>query len=259
MMQKNPALKQALIWGISLGIIQVIVTVLVGMLRSTNPGLVLILDLVIFIVALVFYLLAGLFAARQTHKVSTGTIAGLLTGVFQGVPGLVATTIITVTTVDTLRRTTQSLINNMNVPFHYTNGIIIAGQIIGGVIGLAFAIGLGAGLGALGGLIGRGKVQQQQPYMPYPPQPYPPYGAVPPYPYPPQPGQPYQGMPSYPSYPPQGVPPYPAQAVPYPYPLQDAASAQSVQTAPSTAATQPAPTNQSDQSTPPTTPLPPQE
>jgi hypothetical protein len=242
-MQRNPALKQALIWGISLGIIQVIVAVLAGILRVSNPGLVLLLELVAFLIALAFYLLAGLFAARQTHRVSTGTFAGMLTGVFQGILGFIAGIAVNIATVNVVRRTAQGLINTTRIPFHYTNGIVIAAAIVSGLIGLTFAVGLGAGLGALGGLIGRGNVQQQPPYMPYPGQPYQPYGAYP-YPYPPQPGQPgpfYQGMPPYP---PQQQPgqPYPAQAVP-PYPVQQQA----------------APTNEQASTVPPTTPLPPQE
>src|SRR5579875_1555215 len=231
-MQKHPALKQALIWGISLGIIQIIVTVLAGILRVSNPGIALLLELLAFLIALAFYLLAGLFAARQTHRVSTGTFAGLLTGVFQGILGFIATIVVDIATINRVRRVAQGFVNAANIPFHYTNGFIIAAAIIGGLIGLVFATGLGAGLGALGGLIGRGNVQQQPPSMPYPGQPYPPYGAYPyPYPYPPQPGQPgqpYQGMPPYP---PQQQPgqPSPAQAVP-PYPGQQQATPANEQT-----------------------------
>lgn len=222
-MEKHPALKQALIWGISLGIIQIIVTVLTGILRVSNPAIALLLELLAFLIALTFYLLAGLFAARQTHRVSTGTFAGLLTGVFQGILGFIATIVVDIATINRVRRVAQGLVNAANIPFHYTNGFIIAAAIIGGLIGLVFATGLGAGLGALGGLIGRGNVQQQPPSMPYPGQPYPPYGAYPyPYPYPPQPGQPYQGM-----------PPYPGQQV--------------------------TPANEQASTVPPTTPLPPQE
>lgn len=221
---KNPSLKQGLIWGIAVGVAQFIVDFIN---TSTNIGsLSLLLTVLVFLFGIAAYLIAGWLAAKQTGKVSTGTIAGLWTGVFYGIIGAIATVVTIATNLSSRLTQVQDLANQIQLPVHYTPGLLLAGAFIDALLGLAFAIGIGSGIGALGGLIGR----SQAPKQPYPAYPYPPmYQGMPPY------QQPPQGMPPY-QQPPQGVPPYqqpqdmssdPYQSYPYaqqpqeplPYPM----------------------------------------
>ena len=183
---KNPSFKQGLIWGISVGIAQFIVDFIN---TSTNIGAFsLLLTVLVFLFGIAAYLIAGWLAAKQTGKVSTGTIAGLWTGVFYGIIGAIGTIVTISTNLSARLAQVQDFANQMQLQIHYTPGLLLAGGIIDALVGAAFAIGIGSGIGALGGLIGR----SQAPKQPYPAYPYPPM---------------YQGMPPY-QQPPQGMPPY---------------------------------------------------
>ncbi|GCE23465.1 hypothetical protein [Dictyobacter kobayashii] len=184
-------------------------------------GLALLIDVGLFF-------LVGTLAARKTGKVSTATLAGVWTGVIDGVLYAIFSVILlsTVTldqSVSAYQQATSSSGGTHLSPQAAHSFLLVSG-IFGVVMGLIFTIAFGAGIGALGGLLGRSLARKSgNPYlagpMPYgqPPygQPYPgqPYPGQPPYgqPYPGQPpyGQPYPGQP-YPGQPPYGQP-YPAQ------------------------------------------------
>lgn len=180
------ALKYGLIFGGAIGLIDIIYSVI---LDAANPGFldslaqalsslngsilfsilyVLIISLPIYLLLFVAFLLAGRFAARQTHKTSTGLLAGLWAAVlFVVIDLLIANLGLEVLIVfPQIQREDpaaaasieQSILFNI---FFYG---IVAGVIL---------IGLGLGIGALGGAMGKGKALPQPAY-PTPQPAYPP-------------------------------------------------------------------------------------
>lgn len=212
---KRIAFQQGLIFGLGLAVLgasRVVYTSFVADSVSL-AGLNFLLETLLFFLGLGAYFVAGMRAAHQSGKVSTGVLAGLWTGGWYAVSNFLLFAILYLGVV--LPRITA----NFSDSFLRTQGDTLAVfAIIGGVIGLFFAVGLGAGVGALGGLAGKStsKVVLPPAYPPYPA--YPPVGYVypaPPYGYPPQPYG--YATPSYP-YPPQAWP-APAYAPSYSTPL----------------------------------------
>ena len=204
MQQQNPIAasssprKVAFRYGLIFGLIQAAIALIVALLNifvlSSNTGVVLVLNGLVFLTGLAAYFIAGMMASRQTGKVSTGTISGLWAGVFYGVLGFIITTILF------LSITYPKLIdhyNSVGYPSNVSQSAFKAGIVAGGVglyfLGLIFAIGVGAGIGALGGLLGRSQARKNAPLQPYQEQPYPGQPYPPPQPYQGQsyPGQPY--------------------------------------------------------------------
>jgi hypothetical protein len=240
MQQQNPppvvsSRKVAFRYGLIFGLIQAAIAIVVSLLSkfvlSSNTGVTLVLNGIVFLIGLTAYFIAGMLASRQTGKVSTGTISGLWTGVFSGILGCIVNVVLF------LSITYPTLIDHYNkvgYPSNVSQSAFKVGAIAGGVgiyiLGFIFAIGVGAGIGALGGLLGRSQARKNAPPQPYPGQPYP--GQ--PYPGQPYPGQPYPPQP-YPNQASQGQS-YPGQPYPYtqPHPGQQAS--------PSNQSTTPSPT-----------------
>jgi hypothetical protein len=108
-----------------------------------------------FILSLVLFLLAGICAARQTGRVSTGTMAGTFAGTIGGMISLGIDLLIASFRIDSLRQSIQEAADALNQGFHYTNTMAFASIVFIAVFGLLLAVGLGTGFGALGGLIGK--------------------------------------------------------------------------------------------------------
>jgi uncharacterized membrane protein len=190
--------------GLTFGLAQTAIAVSILLLNTfvnTNSGLALLLAAVNFLLSLTAYFGAGILASRQTGQLSTGTFAGLWTGVCYGVLNFIISLIIflLVTFPKTL------VILSTSSDFAGNPDAVRLGVIVGGIgielFGSLLAIGLGAGLGALGGLIGRSSSPLQPVSVPppaYPPLPSPPFSGQPPAsrPAPDQPGdQPYMEQP----------------------------------------------------------------
>ena len=230
------AFRYGLIFGIGLFVIAAILFSL-GTFLFFNSDFSIVFSLIYWLIGLVAFFLGGMFAAQKTGKVSTGTIAGLWAGIFDGALYAILAIIVFFTyslsrlPADTLGTSSSAA----GISTETAQQLVVATAVVGQILALLIAIGLGAGIGALGGLVGRAtsKVPKQlypgQPYpgQPYPGQPYPgqPYPGQPypgqPYPGQPNSGQPYPGQP-YPGQPYPGQPnsgqPYPGQ--PYPSPAQ---------------------------------------
>ncbi|HLG64520.1 MAG TPA: hypothetical protein VKY19_21460 [Ktedonosporobacter sp.] len=204
---RNIAFQQGLIAGLILAAIASTVLLINTFVNVTNTGTALLLTLLVFLLGLAAYFVAGILAAKKTGKVSTGTLAGLWTGGIYGVIGFVVSMVLFFSV--NLPRLMANF-NNLPSSTSTSADAFRAGATIGGVafaiFGIAFAIGLGAGLGALGGLIGKSTSKvtplPAYPHQPYPAQPYPPASAYPDQPYPnqPYPNQPYSDQP-YPNQP----------------------------------------------------------
>jgi hypothetical protein len=172
--------KTALLFGAIFGICAGLVQTLLLFLLSGAGYL---LSLLLWIVALV---LAGLFASKRTGKVSTGTLAGLWSGLFGGVivMGIFALLLLVVTHNPALMDEMMNEARSNGMPSSITAQQAIVdvglGMIILAAAWLLFSIGAGAGIGAIGGAIGKGMSPAtqyvQQPYVAYPPaQSFPPY------------------------------------------------------------------------------------
>ena len=209
--QSRPALKQGILFGVIVGVILIVYLLLNYLVY--NATLTLIVGIIAFLVELGLYAFAGYRASAITGKTGTGAIAGLFTGLFGGLIGAVTSIILLFLFVDTTRIRALSLATSAAIRQIYTNSFIITTGLLAALLGLALAIGYGAGLGAIGGLLGKRRAPQAQPYQealyqgmpPTQGQYQGPYQGVPPMQHPYQQG-PFQGMPPsqhpYPNVPP---------------------------------------------------------
>lgn len=175
----SPAVRQGLIFGVIIGVIQIIIA-LIGLIASLGT-LGLIFSLLSIIVALVCYLLAGIRSSQQTGKVSTGLLAGLIAGLIGSIISFVETLIYTFINANSLAATAQRVANQNHVNFHYTAGLIISGIAIYGVGLIILAVVVGLAVGSIGGAIGKRQARipeqsYQEAMFQAPPPPQTPYG-----------------------------------------------------------------------------------
>jgi len=139
--------KWGAICGVVLGVIQIIISLLpLGSLKT-------ILDVLVWLIG--FFVL-GLFAARQTGRVRTGALVGLVAGLIGALIGRVLFVIIQIATNG--QQITQALnqaAGTGSISPGELHTVAVVGIVIGLVVLVALELGLGAGIGALGGLVGR--------------------------------------------------------------------------------------------------------
>lgn len=189
------AFQRGLIFGIIQAVVAACILLITNLvLTSANAGLAFGLEALNFIVSLALFFVAGMLAAKQTGKVSTGTLAGMWTGIVYGVINLVISLVIFF--VVSMPKAITILNNSGTLSSGNANAVktgVVIGGVVVEVIAALLAVGFGAGMGALGGLLGKNQsnvpttpVAQSYPVynQPYPGQP------VPPTPYTPAPGQP---------------------------------------------------------------------
>jgi hypothetical protein len=161
--QKLNVFQQGLIWGILLGIVDVILG-LIGTLAHVS-----VLGILALIIGLVTYLFVGLRASQGTGKTGTGALVGLFTGLFSAIIGAIGTLVTTFANIDALRQSAQSAADKLqqsihatgNTAIHVTNNTVILGVIFGAIGGLVLALVLGAIVGAIGGAIGKGRARNR--------------------------------------------------------------------------------------------------
>ncbi|HLQ29568.1 MAG TPA: hypothetical protein VK140_10070 [Ktedonobacteraceae bacterium] len=168
------ALRQGLIFGVGLGIIQAVITIISNLVNLGSFGI--ILSAISIILAIAAYLVAGLRASQQTGKVVTGLLAGLWTGLFAAIISYIVTLIITIANIDSLRIAAQRVVDANHANFQYTNSLLIA-ITAGTGLGVVLFLGLaGLGVGSIGGAIGSRRAniptQSYQEAMFQPPPPY---------------------------------------------------------------------------------------
>src|SRR5260370_39941293 len=140
-----------------------------------------------FALGLLFFFLAGLIAARHSHRLESGLAAGLIAGASAG---LMNVALVLVEVVAAGTRTRPVGVQRSDV-VRLLQATVLA-RSLGALLILAI---LGLGMGALGGLAGRGRPPAAQPLPPYVPMPPP---QMPPQ-YPPQPSATSYGGGYYPS------------------------------------------------------------
>jgi hypothetical protein len=176
------ALTQGLIFGVILGIIEIIL-IFVGQYIGGFS------TLLVYVLYLGIPVIAGFRASAQTGRVSTGLLAGLYTGLFASIIYGIVQLIYTFINVDSLRQSIQGALNSANTNFTVTNGYVITFAIIGIVVILIIATLLGLAGGSIGGAFGKRRMPVQTqtyqdsmfqapptnyPSANYPPQDYPP-------------------------------------------------------------------------------------
>jgi hypothetical protein len=129
----NPALRQGLIYGVILGIALLALSIVVG-------------GSLIFIVALCLLaaILAGRRASQETGRITTGTLAGLWTGLFGILIPLIISFVLLLINIDAIVKSANSQHQQITTSLVITNTLI----------NFAFFIVLGVLFGAAGGLIG---------------------------------------------------------------------------------------------------------
>ena len=183
----HPALQNGLLFGMILGIVEIILTFLLGTL-----GFIISVLLFLFIVGY-----AGYRASTHTGKVSTGLVAGLLVGLLSSVIASIPLLIYYLSNIDAFRVQLQQQMtaSNLYQGFTLTNNLVIVSVILFLVVLVVGATLLGLGIGSIGGAIGKGQaLPPPVPQYPSSMPPYPPQGYAPPQP----PPQEYR-----PPYPPQ--------------------------------------------------------
>jgi hypothetical protein len=134
--------KWGAIFGVMLGVIQILISLLSLGSRKT------IIDILIWLV--VFFVI-GLFAARQTGRVRTGALVGLVAG---SIGSLSAVIFVIIQIATNGQQITQAL-NQAGVSPGKLNTADVVAIVLALIVTVALELGLGAGIGALGGLVGR--------------------------------------------------------------------------------------------------------
>lgn len=155
--------QQGLIWGILLGIVDLILS-LIGTFAHLS-----FIGPLALLIGLVTYLFVGLRAAQGTGRTGTGALVGLFTGLFSAIIGAIGTIVTTLANIDALRQSAQSAADKLqqsihatgNTVIHVTNNTVILGAIFGAIGGLLLALVLGMVVGAIGGAIGKGRARNR--------------------------------------------------------------------------------------------------
>ena len=152
---RRPALRQGLIFGIALGIIEVLFSYI-----SQVVQLGFISTLIAYGLYLVFGLLAGLRAAQQTGMTRTGVVAGLWTGLFSSLISSIVSFILTVANLNAIVANLQDAARKANPPQDpsvYTNQAVIEIELFLLAIVIIIALLLGLAGGAIGGAMGKNR------------------------------------------------------------------------------------------------------
>jgi hypothetical protein len=153
--QGHPALREGLVFGIILGIFELVSGLLQNFVVPHNLYTFFSVMLLTLTIALI--LLAGVRASQHTGRVSTGALAGLIVELTSSVFGII-NTLADIFVFDTfLHRGFLEATSGQAQQFN-TNSFVIF-VIIGIIIGFVIFPVLGAVIGTIGGLIGRRRAQ----------------------------------------------------------------------------------------------------
>ena len=146
---RNPALRQGLIFGIILGVILLALSFI-----STN-----------FFITLALILLAAFLAGRrasqETGRITTGTLAGLWTGLIGIFIPSIISVILVLINIDAYRNSIQTAADKQHQHITYTNSMVIASLLIN----VLFLIVLGVLPGVIGGALG-GNISRRRAHLP---------------------------------------------------------------------------------------------
>jgi len=140
---RNPALRQGLIFGIILGVILLALSFISSGLTIT------------LILCLIAAFIAGMRASQETGRLTTGTLAGLWTGLIGiFIPSIISIVLLLIN-IDAVRKSAQINADKQHLHIIYTNSVLLEGLLINFIILLALGVLLGVIGGVLGGNFGR--------------------------------------------------------------------------------------------------------
>jgi hypothetical protein len=149
----RPALRQGLIFGVALGIIEVVFSYIGQVLSLGNIG-----TLIAYLLYVVFGLIAGLRASEQTGKVSTGVASGLWTGLFSSLVSSIVSIVFTLANLSAITRSWQDNARTLHQnPSLVTSQTVLQLEFFVLAIVVILALLLGLVGGAIGGYIGRNR------------------------------------------------------------------------------------------------------
>jgi hypothetical protein len=144
---RNPALRQGLIFGIILGIALLAISFISSGLTFT------------LILCLLAAFIAGMRASQETGRITTGTLAGLWTGLIGiFIPSIISMVLLLIN-IDAIRKSAQESSDKQHLHITYTNSLLFEGLLINFIILLALGVLLGVIGGLVGGNFGRRRAQ----------------------------------------------------------------------------------------------------
>jgi hypothetical protein len=149
----RPALRQGLIFGVILAVVEVVLPYISGFLGSA-----LLIDLVAIVIFLGFGYFAGRRAAASTGRLGTGALAGFLTGLIGTLLPSIVLFVYYLFNLDAIRQTLQKQAAKGSTPI--TNGDIIFAIILSSLQNLLLPVLITLIGGAIGGFLVRRRVQE---------------------------------------------------------------------------------------------------
>jgi hypothetical protein len=144
---RNPALRQGLIFGIILGFVLLAISFFTNGFTIT------------LILCLLAAFLAGMRASRETGRITTGTLAGLWTGLIGIFIPSIISFVLLLFNIDSVRKSAQAAADKQHLHITYTNSLLLEGLLINFIILLAFGVLFGVIGGLVGGQFGRRRAQ----------------------------------------------------------------------------------------------------
>jgi len=150
-------------WGLGVGAILGLTQFIISLLSS---GLLkTILDLLVWLIG---FFLIGLFAARQTGRIRTGTLTGLVTGLSSGLIGAIFGIMQLMSNGPQITPALNQAVQKAQQQGHSISSsqlqtIATVSVVVGLIVAVIIELCLGAGIGALGGLMGRRQVKPISP------------------------------------------------------------------------------------------------
>src|SRR5262249_22965567 len=135
-----------------LGIAHIVLSFLNGLLFAQVAVLGSVLVLLLW---LGVFFWSGARGAKQTGRVGTGSLTGLVTAVFAGAVAFIFLLATLAPSIPAFRQQLIDTYSKQGLSVQVTDGTVWLIFIIGGTILWLLGIGMGAGMGALGGLLGR--------------------------------------------------------------------------------------------------------
>jgi len=116
---------------------------------------------VIVTLALIFLaaFIAGMRASQETGRITTGTLAGLWTGLIGILIPSIISIVLLLINIDAVRKSAQDAADKQHLHITYTNSLLLTGLLINFLILLALGVLLGVIGGAVGGNFGRRRAQ----------------------------------------------------------------------------------------------------
>ena len=149
----NPALRQGLIFGVILAVVEIAYSFFGGYLGSA-----LLIELLSLAIFLVIGFLAGRRASMQTGRIGTGVLAGILAGVIGMVLASILPLVLVLTNIDQAVKNYQQAATQAGIKgVTYTPSLVIQTVLLQLVFGIVLGALLTLAGGALGGYFGKAR------------------------------------------------------------------------------------------------------